>query len=772
MRIGGRPIDEATIVRMQCTIDEHPELSRTALSRRLCEELKWRSPNGRLKEVSCRTVLLKLQRKGALRLREARQFEGRRRTHRRGSVENSAQEGIIRQRLKALQPVELILIGSADSAASRVWNELMDRHHYLGSGPLCGAQLRYLIRSPTHGWLGGLSFSAAAWQVQARDGWIGWSAEVRQQNLQRVVCNSRFLILPHLQVPHLASHVLGLALARVGEDFRRRYGYAPLLVETFIDGERFAGTCYRAANFIEVGPTQGRGRQDRAHCANAGIKRVFVYPLDKQARARLCDGQVCAQRHAVPVASVPSDWAEEEFGGARLPDRRLQRRLLTIARDFYARPQAQVPQACQSRAKTKAAYRFFEHPETTMEVLLEPHRQATYRRMAEQRVVLCPQDTTSLNYSTHPATADLGPIGSAPEGIIGLMVHDTLAFSVAGTPLGLIDVQCWARDPEAFGQKHDRKSRPIEEKESYKWLQSFKRVAQAQRHCPQTMLVSIGDREADIYELFHLALAEPSGPKLLVRAEQDRLLAQDQGQLWSAVHARPVAGIQELQVSPRSCMPVRVARLEVRFAEVTLKPPQRRSKLGALKLWAVLAQEANPPKGVQPLSWMLLTSLPVQTFEQAVEKLDWYAKRWGIEIFHKTLKSGCKIEERQLGNADSIQACLAIDMVVAWRVYHLAKLGRETPDIPCTAFFEESEWKALLTFITKEPVVDGTPPSLREAMRMVASLGGFLGRKGDAEPGTKSLWLGLQRLDDITAAWKIFVPHLRAPPGVQPSGYG
>ncbi len=158
--------------------------------------------------------------------------------------------------------------------------------------------------------------------------------------------------------------------------------------------------------------------------------------------------------------------------------------------------------------------------------------------------------------------------------------------------------------------------------------------------------------------------------------------------------------------------------------------------------------------------------------EDAVEKINWYTKRWGIEVYHKTLKSGCKVEQRQLRSADSIQACLAIDMVVAWRVYHLAKLGRETPDMPCTVFFEEAEWKALLTFVTKQPVVDGTPPSLREAMRTVASLGGFLGRKGDGEPGTKSLWLGLQRLDDITAAWKIFVPHLRAPPGVQQTDYG
>lgn len=770
MRIGGREIDEAMVARMQRTIDAHPGMSRTSVSRRICEELKWRSANGRLKEVSCRVALLKLHRRGALRLPEARPFEARCRVRR--SVRKKP-ETVVRRRLKALQPVELVLIGSADSEASRVWNDLMDRYHYLESGPLCGAQLRYLIRSETYGWLGGLAFSAAAWRVGARDEWIGWNVAAREQNLHRVVCNSRFLILPHVQVPHLASHVLGLALGRLGGDFRRRYGYEPLLVETFIDRERFAGTCYRAANFLEVGCTQGRGRQDHRHLGGASVKRVFVYPLAEQARERLCAGPARARPVAAPApVAKPQDWAEEEFGAARLPDRRLNRRLLTIARDFYAHPQAQIPQACRSRAKAKAAYRFFQHPETQMDILLEPHRQATTRRMAGQRVVLCPQDTTSLNYSTHPATADLGPIGSVPEGIIGLMVHDTLAFSVQGTPLGLIDVQWWARDPEAFGSKHERKNRPIEEKESVKWLKSFQRVAEAQRQCPETTLVSIGDREADIYELFHLALSEPDGPKLLVRAEQDRVLVQGQGHLWSAVSAQPRAGVQPLHVPRRPSAPAREAQLEVRFAEVTLKPPQGRTKLGALKLWAVLAEEAKPPKGIEPLSWMLLTTLEVTRFEEAVEKLDWYTKRWGIEIFHKTLKSGCKVEERQLGDADTIQACLAIDMVVAWRVYHLAKLGRETPDIPCTVFFEEAEWKALLTFVTKEPVVEGDPPSLREAMRLVASLGGFLGRKGDGEPGTKSLWLGLQRLDDITAAWRIFVPHLRAPPGVQPSGYG
>lgn len=165
---------------------------------------------------------------------------------------------------------------------------------------------------------------------------------------------------------------------------------------------------------------------------------------------------------------------------------------------------------------------------------------------------------------------------------------------------------------------------------------------------------------------------------------------------------------------------------------------------------------------------MLLTTIPVNTFEESVEKLEWYARRWGIEVYHKTLKSGCQIEQRQLGNAKRIEACLAIDMVVAWRIYYLTKLGREVPDVPCTVFFEEAEWKALVAYKTKSPIPPSNPPGLREAVRMVASLGGFLGRKGDGEPGTKTLWLGIQRLDDMTAMWKVFVteltPHSLSPP--------
>jgi Domain of unknown function (DUF4338)/Transposase DNA-binding/Transposase Tn5 dimerisation domain len=771
VKVGGQEIDGKIIARIQETIDSQPGLSRVKLSRQICEQLKWQSPNGRLKEVSCRVALLKLYRRGAIRLPEVAPFPAH---PKRSEAAVVGTEPEVHQPLKELQPVELIRIDSPETTESRLWKDLMGRYHYLGAGPLCGSQIRYLIGSPKQGWLGGLAFSAAAWRVQARDAWIGWDPEAREQKLNQVVDNSRFLILPQVRVAHLASHVLGLALRRLRADWRQRYGYEPLLVETFIEAERFAGTCYRASNFVEVGKTQGRGRQDWHNQRSLAIKRVLLYAWSEQARSQLC--QVEAPRRRAAAAGGAKDWAEGEFGQARLPDQRLRKRLLTMARDLYARPQAQIPEACQSRAKTKAAYRFLDHAETGMDTLLEPHYQATRQRIAAQKIVLAVQDSTSLNYTAHPATDDLGPLSTRVDGSMGLWLHDTMAFSVEGTPLGLLDVQCWARDAKEFGKHHQRKQRPIEQKESCKWLKSFQQVAAAQRLCPDTLLVSVGDREADIYELFQLALEDPRGPKLLVRAEYDRLLTDGQGHLWPMVARQPVAATQDIQVPRRGAQSARVAHLEIRFAPVRLKPPQRKAHLPSLKLWALLAQEVNAPPGVKPLRWMLLTTCEITNAASAIEKIDWYRLRWGIEVYHRTLKSGCKIEERQLGTADRIETCLAIDLVVAWRIFHLAKLGREVPDVSCTVFFEEFEWKALHTHITKTPVPPTAPPTLRQAMRMVATLGGFLGRKGDGEPGTTTLWRGLQYLDGIAAMWKYMVvqyaPHLLSAPVSREPPYG
>jgi hypothetical protein len=745
MLVAGREFSDEVIDRIRFRVREDPTLTRTGLSREVCDWLDWRGHDGRVKDMNCRVALLRLQRRGVVELPPAR-AEAFGETNKLGDTPFIGP--MVNSTLAELGPVWLVPV--EDEVLSGQWRAMLRAEHPLGDGPLCGAQIRYLVASQA-GLIGGLSFSSAAWRLAPRDAWIGWDDSARQEGLVKIVANSRFLILPTVKVPNLASHVLSLAAARLPSDWHARYGLSPVLLETFVDSTRYRGTCYRAANWVYLGRTQGRGRQDRAHVKTIAEKDIWVYPLESGWRTQLCGKPTSIP----PTRSVAADWAEEEFGGCDLPDARLQERLLTLARDFYSRPMANVPQACGSRAKTKAAYRFLSHDDSTMEALLQPHYRATEARLSQEAVVLAVQDTTSLDYTTHADTEGTGPIGSWVQGPQGLHLHSTLAFNVQGTPLGFLDVQCWARDRAEFGKKAKRHQLPIEEKESFKWLKSYRAAAAVQARLPHTVVVSVGDREADVYELFREATNHRNGPKLLVRAEHDRKLQDEQGRLWETLQGKPGAGVQVLRVPRQGSRAGREAQMLIRFAEVSLQAPTGHQGAPAIPVWVVFAQEQSAPSGVKPLEWVLLTTIPVSSFEQAIEKLIWYTRRWGIEVLHRTLKSGCRIEQRQLAHANRLEACLAIDLVVAWRIYHLSKLGREVPQAPCTVYFEEAEWKALMVFTTQNPIPPAAPPSLREAMHRVAGLGGFLGRKGDGEPGTQTLWLGLQRLDDIVAMWHV-----------------
>lgn len=748
------------VERIGSTIDSDPTISRSSLSRQVCEWLDWRGADGRLREVGCRKALLGLERRGLIELPAAEQVANFSRPVPEPPVPPNVAE--VSCGLAELGEVEIVLVTSRYAKASKVWSGLMAAHHYLGAGPLCGAQLRYLVRSPTHGWLGGLAFSAATLRLKARDKWIGWSEGARQANLQRVVCNSRFLVVPSVQVPNLASHVLGVVAGRLRADWQARYGYEPVLVETFVDGQRFSGTCYRAANWQRLGQTAGRDDGFANGTRSTGSKEIFSYPLRKDWQSVLCREPEDRLRQRTP-SSAGCDWVENELAGARLHDDRLRRRLYSLTRDFMARPGALIPEACGgSEAKSKAAYRFFDNDRVGMEEILRGHVEATAGRVGEHEIVLAVQDTSSLNYTAHPTTEGLGPINTTKDNAIGLILHDTMAFSIEGTPLGLLDVQCWARDPKEAGKKtkKERERLPIEEKESFKWLRSYRAVAEVQALCSETTLVSVGDREADIYELFHEAEQVRPGPELLIRLERSRMrqVKAEDGEgyelLWERMHDEPVAGHREVAVPRRGSQAARTARLEVRHAQLILKPPKGK-KLPPVTVWAVHAFEADCPPGVdKPLQWMLLTTVRTDCLDDATERLRWYALRWGIEVYHRVIKSGCRIEDRQMGSAERIETCLAIDLVVAWRIYWLNKQGRETPDLPCDVFLEEDEWKVLCAAITEQPPPD-SPPSLRDAVRMIATLGGFLGRKGDGEPGITTLWRGLEHLAAMVIGYQL-----------------
>lgn len=741
MRICGQEFSLDILGRIRELVASMPEISRRALSRRVCEWLDWRSPQGAWQEGGCRKALAELARREVVELPAVSRQFGRRQTS------ALAAEAIsVCAPLETLGTVELVAIAAFDSQDAQRWRALMERYHYLGDKRLCGAQLRYLIRSEHYGWLGALAFTSASWALRERDEHIGWDDAARRHNLPRVVANARFLIVPGVEVPNLASHVLAMASRCLPADWETRYGVRPLLLETFVDPTRFAGSCYRAANWIEVGKTAGR---------RDGVKKhIFLYPLDAQWQAKL-QAAPALRLAAQPRPEAPANWAAEEFASVRWYDERLKERLCVIAQDFYHHAQASIPEACGAKARTLAAYRFFSNGKVNMQAILTPHTETTLERIRQHRIVLAPQDTTTLNYSHHPTTDGLGPVNTESDQAIGLLLHDTLAFSVDGTPLGILDAQCWARDPDDPGKSQRRKNLPIEEKESIKWLNSFTRVAEIQALCPQTLLVSMGDRESDIFDLFALAARDPAGPKLLVRAERTRERRVEDQALWDFMNRKPLAGELILPLPRRGQRSARQAKLAVRFSAVTLQAPKR-SALPAVDAWAVLLLEEAAADGGEPIEWMLLTTVAVTTFEDAIERAEWYAARWGIEVFHRTLKSGCRIKDRQLGSAKRLQACLGVDMVVAWRIYHLTMLGREMPDHPCTAFFEEVEWKALHCYHHKTTITPAEPPSMAEATRMLAAIGGHLGRRRDGPPGTQVLWRALRVLDTATQMYILF----------------
>lgn len=732
----------AVIREIRARIKKDENLTRTELSREVCGWMDWRAPNGELREMTCRLALLQLEADEHLVLPARRSgVRSQMRAQQWAGINNRP----LRCDLENLGTIELVGVSARDNPElSHVWNELIAGYHYLGYTPLVGAQQRYLIKSEHYEIVGALGFSAAARWVAVRDQWIGWNDEVRAHHLHRVVSNSRFVILPWVSVRNLASHVLGLASRRLVGDWKQRYGYEPVLLESYVDRERFTGISYRAANWVELGETRGRGRQDREHAASGSPKKVFVYPLCHRWGEKL---------GVLPVAAS-GDWAEREFGAARFGDQRLVRRFVSIARDFYSRPQASIPKACNGeRAKVKAVYRFLDNEEVTLAKLLEPHQEQTRKRMAEHKVVLAVQDSTSLNYTAHGLTDGLGPISTRENGALGLMVHDTVAVTPEGLALGVVDAQVWVRDWEEKGQR-----RPIEHKESVKWLRSYQVAAKLQAQLKKTRIISVGDRESDIYELFAMAREhiEAGGPHLLVRATENRRVEGTSKKLWERVETQAVAGYRVIVVPPRAGRKERKAELSVRFSEVVLSPPQGKSELGNLRLWAVHARERRPPTGVEGVEWMLLTTLEVNTSDQACEKLDWYTQRWMIEVFHRTLKSGCRIEDRQLGNVPRLENCLAIDMMVAVRIMHLTWLGRTHPKRPCTIYFEDNQWKALSCFISRKPVPQKTVPTITEVVGWIAKLGGHQGRKCDGPPGTQALWEGIPRADDIIETVKLF----------------
>lgn len=739
-------------------------LSRTQITAEFCRRVNWRNAKGELSVSSAAVALKRLESLGLLKLPP----KAKRR-------ESASQRGLTDDGLD-LPPVPKLsgnsariaglrvkLIADADDPDHGLWNRLIVREHPQGRQPLVGAQLRYIIECDA-GIIGALGFGPAAYHLECRDQWVGWSTAAREANRSKLIGLSRFLIRCGLRVPNLASQCYGLILGRIAQDWLERYGIEVVMVETYVDREHHSGRSLAGANWVRIGQSKGRGRND--HCGRGGVSRkdVWMYELKRNAREQLqAETLPKLAPRSVFAPALREHWAQEELAGLDLGDQRLSARAVRMLSNREATPGESFNRSFGSKAEAKGAYQLLANrrAEISLQSLLKPHYCQSGRRMAAESVVILAQDTTTLSYNGLRQTTGLGPLGKDVG--LGFFLHSLQAFRLDGIPLGLAWSESWAR-PQA-SDTTQRNDQSIDEKESGRWVRAFQATAQLARQMPQTQIIVAGDRESDIYELYDQLAAAPSNLKLLVRVQHDRNLV-DGTTLRQTLAAQAQGGTMNVEVPRRQNRPSYTATLELRWCQIEIKPPAVAAKKtwSSLKINVVWAREINPPSGQQPIDWMLATSWPITSLKMACRSVQWYGLRWGIECWHKTLKEVCRSETRQLKSIQALERALAFDIMVASRTQLLVRLSKENPTLPAENFYSADELEVLEV---KNRETEKYPPGKRtilEANILTAMLIGFWARPSDGHPGAMLLSKGLRQLELLVWYKKQTAAQLTHPP--------
>lgn len=438
-----------------------------------------------------------------------------------------------------------------------------------------------------------------------------------------------------------------------------------------------------------------------------------------------------------------TDWVSSELAEQNIGDVRLNKRLIKLMENLCRDASLSIPCANTCWAETLAAYRFFDNDRVTFDSIMSGHNASTIKRIQAEPIVLIPQDTTFLNFATDDKSKDMGTLRT--KNANQQLLHTSIAITPSRVNLGVVAGSLWQRDDRSTGGS--RATKAIEQKESHRWLQHYQRACEVQAQSPETTVISMADREGDIHEWFQYAETVPieSRASYIIRAKSNRALVVEDERvpLWDYMSSLKTLGKYRVNVPLRNGEPGREAEVNLFSSEIQLSGKGKKRR--ALFQHAVYAKEANPPAGTKGIEWMLLTDLPVEDFTQARVVVEYYRCRWEIETYFRVMKGSCEIESNRLRTEARMLNCIAVYMIISWRLHSITMLSRRIPNSPCTQAFSEREWTILWRMKTKtEP--PQAPPSLYDATRMLAQLGGFLARKGDGEPGVKTIWQGYNKL--------------------------
>ena len=447
-------------------------------------------------------------------------------------------------------------------------------------------------------------------------------------------------------------------------------------------------------------------------------------------------------------------WANEEFKTLNIGDLRLNRRAIHLFDQIGFSPGRTFPQIFQTWRELKACYNFFDNILVTGEKLLAPHIQNTIERIRQFPVVLLPCDTTELDYTTKDAMKGKERVTNQKEGI---WLHPTLAVTPERLTLGIVEANFWHRNPEvadkSAASKTARENAPIEEKESYRWLQSYRKACEIAKLVPSTQLIHLADREGDMMEIFEEAVKQRTQgvhANFIIRSQYNRNIESETGcKLWDILKQQASLGEIEFFIPATKKRKERKVIQSLKSTTITVVRKNKQAEVNA-----VMAIETTPPDGEEPIVWVLITDLPINTFENVKTVISHYLCRWEIELFFKVLKSGCKIEDRQLRTTNRMQNLITLFMVVSWRVMFTMMLGRSCPDLLCSDLFEEAEWKSVYKVLNRNKPIPEKAPTLGEFMIMIAILGGYIRQKSGGPPGVKVIWKGMGRMKDFALAWE------------------
>ena len=447
-------------------------------------------------------------------------------------------------------------------------------------------------------------------------------------------------------------------------------------------------------------------------------------------------------------------WAEQTFGKVRLGHRSRSERAVQMATAIAADPAASLPKQMGSEAALHGAYRFLQTPQVSYEQLMRPHVEQTREAMGHHQQVLLIQDTTEVDYQHHPTTTGLGPIGNGTHH--GFLLQTVLAVAPAGGQvLGIAHQEPFLRQPAPKGEtKREREQR---ERESQVWERSVQAIGDPPA---AVQWIHVGDRYSDMFPF--LSLCRQRQCDFVVRAAQDRcvdLLVEQadapvprrshqkqrpdqppQQHLFGVVCGWSAQGEQDLELPATKQSKARTAHLAISFGSVRLLPPlsQQASTLRPLVVWVVRVWEAEPPPGVEPVEWVLLTSVPVQSLAQAWERVDWYRARWIVEDYHQGLKTGCRVEQRQMQTYEGLRRLLGLLAPAAVRLLQLRATARQNPEQPARQTLPAD----VVEVVAAKAGVAAAQLTTQQCWHLIAGFGGYLGRKGDGPPGWKTLWKG------------------------------